>query len=120
MGSMSLRERARGRFVMHRERRDTHVGIGSLLGFGLCQVEVGCGRDWERAGGETAGPGERMKERERERVFSFSKFFFLFCFQNQNQIQIEFKIHFSIQIKMRNFGKFSKNNFYNFLKFFYF
>ena len=39
---------------------------------------------------------------------------------NQMQIQIEFQIYFISQIKMRNFGKFSKNKFYNFLKSFYF
>ena len=54
------------------------------------------------------------------RVFHFSKSFSYFVFKAKfkckpNQIQLEFKIHFSIQIKMINFGKFSKIIFYNFL-----
>ena len=78
MGSMSQRERARGRFVIHRERGGAHAGLGSLLGFGLCQVKVGCGRgrDWERALGKEWASGP---DREREGFLFFS--FFLSHFQ---------------------------------------
>ena len=57
------------------------MGLGSLLGFGLCQVEVGYGRgrEWERALGKEWAFGP---DRERERFFLFFfSFEFLNCFQ---------------------------------------
>jgi len=82
---MSQRERARGRFVIHRERGGTHTGLGSLLGFGLCQVEVGCGRgrEWERALGKEWAFGP---DREREGFLFFS--FFSKPFSNPFQTRI--------------------------------
>ena len=63
-----------------------------------------------------AGP-KRERERAVTRFFyPFSTFYFKTNFNYEsNQVHISFPIYFSIQIKMRNFSKFSKNKFYNFL-----
>ena len=66
------------------------------------------------------GGGPNPEKGSRRGSNSFSKSFSYFVFNTKfkckpNQIQIEFKIHFSIQIKMSNFSKFSKIKFYDFL-----
>ena len=93
-------------------------------------------RTWAAAGWASvrgrAGPRRERKrvsgplgQIERRDDFPFSKSFsILFLKPNSiyepNQIQIEFQIYFSTQLKMRNFGEFSKNKFYNFLNSFIF
>ena len=88
MGSMSQRERARGRFVIH--RGGAHADLGSLLGFGLCQVEVGRGRgrEWEWALGKEWAFGPD-REREGFLFFSFFQSHFQILF-NTNLNLLEF------------------------------
>ena len=80
-------------------------------------------RDGPRAREEKLGQTQERRswaDRARRR-FSISILFSKpNSIMNQMQIQIEFQIYFISQIKMRNFGKFSKNKFYKFLKSFYF
>ena len=72
------------------------------------------------------GPGKRGQwEREGEGEQRVSIFPFPFLFQNRFLLYIKSSSNIisnilSIQIKMRNFGKFSKNKFYNFYNSFIF
>ena len=78
--------------------------------------------------GRSGEPAWAASGKEREREGESKEFlFFLFHFffktnfdYKSNQVQILFPIYFSIQIKMRNFGKFFKTKFYNFLNSFIF
>jgi len=93
-----------------RERGLALLGCGGVLGQAQRKTKAG-----HKERKKSSGPGRRLGG---EKFFLFSKSFSILhktkfkC--KPNQIQIWFKIHFSLQIKMRNFGKFSKNKFYNF------
>ena len=77
------------------------------------------GKKESSCGDGPSGQNQGGREIEKE-----SLFYFLFRFQNpiqiQNKFEYGFQIYFSIQIKMINFSKFSKNKFYNFLNSFIF
>ena len=98
--------------------------VGAVAGL---QAEE-TGRDWaervRRERGRLGWAGWSLGQIGERSLFSIFPFFY-FVFKTEfkhkpNQIQIWLKIHFLIQIKMRNFGKFSKNNFLQLFKCIYF
>jgi len=112
-----------------RERKGAHGVLSGYSRSWAATAAAGVGQESEEGKREDWTYARAAEEREskpswlgwhrgRGKIFSIFLFYFLFIFQNPIQIQIKFEygfqIHFSIQIKMSNFSKYSKNKFYNF------
>ena len=113
------------------ERRGRTVGLGwptRLGGLGRGHAAWACG---SRSGQRSAASFAREKEMghrgkqdgavqiEWKKTFHFSKLFFYFVFKTKSNSNRVSNVLFT-QIKMRNFGKFSKNKFLQLLNSFTF